>query len=37
MIDYTSAVLATMAVFSAINWVVYARRHYKGPRIDLGT
>jgi len=35
--NYTSAVLATMAVFSAINWVLYARKHYKGPRIDLAT
>ncbi|KAI4763634.1 amino acid transporter [Aureobasidium sp. EXF-3400] len=35
--NYTCAVLAAMAVFSGINWVVYARKHYKGPRIDLAT
>ncbi|KAI4726177.1 amino acid transporter [Aureobasidium sp. EXF-10728] len=33
--NYTCAVLATMALFSGINWIVYARKHYKGPRIDL--
>jgi choline transport protein len=36
-IDYTCAVLAAMALFSGVNWVVYARKHYKGPRIDLAT
>ncbi|THY06140.1 amino acid transporter [Aureobasidium pullulans] len=35
--NYTCAVLATMAVFSGINWLVYARKHYKGPRIDLSS
>lgn len=37
VLDYTCAVLATMAVFSGINWLVYARKHYKGPRIDLSS
>ncbi|KAI4848966.1 amino acid transporter [Aureobasidium sp. EXF-8845] len=35
--NYTCAVLAAMALFSGVNWVVYARKHYKGPRIDLAT
>lgn len=33
--NYASAVLAVMAVFAVINWFVYARKHYQGPRIDL--
>jgi choline transport protein len=33
--NYTSAVLGAMALFSIVNWFVYARRHYKGPRIDI--
>ncbi|KAK6000904.1 hypothetical protein QM012_002987 [Aureobasidium pullulans] len=35
--NYTCAVLAAMALFSGINWVFYAKKHYKGPRIDLGS
>ncbi|KAI5195539.1 amino acid transporter, partial [Aureobasidium subglaciale] len=35
--NYTCAVLATMAVFSGINWFVYAKRHYRGPRMDFGS
>jgi choline transport protein len=33
--DYTSAVLAVMAIFAGINWGVYARRKYNGPRLQL--
>jgi hypothetical protein len=36
-LDYTCAVLAAMTLFSGVNWVLYARKHYKGPRIDLAT
>ncbi|KEQ90534.1 hypothetical protein AUEXF2481DRAFT_9337 [Aureobasidium subglaciale EXF-2481] len=35
--NYTCAVLATMAVFSGINWFVCAKKHYRGPRMDLGS
>lgn len=35
--DYTCAVLAAMALFSGINWLLCARKHYKGPRIDLAS
>ena len=31
--DYTVAVLGVMAIFAALNWVVYARKVYKGPRL----
>lgn len=24
-----------MAIFSIINWFVYARSHYAGPKIDV--
>jgi choline transport protein len=34
--DYTCAVLAAMALFSGINWLLHARKHYKGPRVELG-
>lgn len=34
-VDYTCAVLGCMAIFALVNWFVYARRHYAGPRIDL--
>ena len=35
LVDYTSAVLATMAVLSVLNWFVYARKHYHGANITL--
>ncbi|KAG9868742.1 hypothetical protein KCU77_g40, partial [Aureobasidium melanogenum] len=35
--DYTCAVLAAMTLFSGVNWVFYARKHYKGPRIELSS
>lgn len=31
--DYTSAVLGVMAIFAGINWVIYARKKYDGPRL----
>lgn len=33
--NYAAAVLAVMAVFAVINWFAYAKKNYKGPRIDL--
>ncbi|KAJ5375252.1 hypothetical protein N7517_007258 [Penicillium concentricum] len=33
--NYTSAVLAVMAVFAGINWGICARRKYNGPRLQL--
>lgn len=33
--NYASAVLGVMALFGAVNWFVYARRHYEGPQINL--
>jgi choline transport protein len=33
--NYTCAVLAGMAIFAAANWFGYARKHYKGPAIDV--
>jgi len=32
-IDYTSAVIGVMAIFAAINWVIYAGKSYHGPRL----
>lgn len=34
-VDYTCAVLGSMAIFALVNWFVYARTHYAGPKIDL--
>lgn len=31
--DYTSAVLGVMAIFGALNWLIYARKNYDGPRL----
>lgn len=31
--NYTVAVLAVMALFGIINWVIYARKKYYGPRL----
>ncbi len=33
--NYVGAVLAVMALFAVINWFIYARKHYEGPRVDL--
>ncbi|CAG7949885.1 unnamed protein product [Penicillium nalgiovense] len=33
--NYTSAVLGVMAIFAGINWGIYARRKYNGPRLQL--
>jgi choline transport protein len=33
--NYASAVLAVFALVAVANWLVYARRNYKGPTIDL--
>ncbi|KAG9662728.1 amino acid transporter, partial [Aureobasidium melanogenum] len=35
--NYTCAVLAAMALFSGINWLFHARKHYRGPRIELSS
>ncbi|EEP81302.1 conserved hypothetical protein [Uncinocarpus reesii 1704] len=32
--NYTSAVLGCMAIFTGINWIFYARKKYHGPRIE---
>ena len=31
--DYASAVLGVMAIFAALNWLIYARKNYRGPRL----
>jgi choline transport protein len=31
--NYTSAVLGVMAIFGGLNWVIYARKKYDGPRL----
>ncbi|QRD91067.1 putative amino acid transporter [Aspergillus flavus] len=31
--DYTPAVLGAMAIVAGINWLVYARKWYQGPRL----
>ncbi|KFY29440.1 hypothetical protein V493_02357 [Pseudogymnoascus sp. VKM F-4281 (FW-2241)] len=33
--NYTCAVLGCMALFALVNWFVYARTRYTGPKIDL--
>lgn len=33
VVDYTSAVLGVMAIFAGINWAIYARKKYDGPRL----
>ncbi|KAK5043611.1 hypothetical protein LTR84_011371 [Exophiala bonariae] len=33
--NYTPVVLALIGILGLINWVVYARKHFKGPRILL--
>jgi choline transport protein len=33
--NYAAAVLAVMALFAVVNWFAYARKHYKGPRVNL--
>ncbi|CAG8048734.1 unnamed protein product [Penicillium salamii] len=32
-LDYTSAVLAVMAIFAGLNWIICARKNYRGPRL----
>ncbi|CAG7920911.1 unnamed protein product [Penicillium olsonii] len=34
--NYTSAVLAVMAIFAGLNWIVYAGKEYHGPRLHSG-
>ena len=34
-IDYTSIVLVIVALLAAMNWTLYANRHYKGPKVLL--
>lgn len=31
--DYSSAVIGVIVIFIAINWVFWARKHYKGPEL----
>ncbi|KAF2026651.1 amino acid transporter [Setomelanomma holmii] len=33
--NYARAVIGVMAIFGALNWSFYARRHYHGPRLDV--
>lgn len=33
--NYAAAVLAVMVLFTVINWFAYAKKNYKGPRVDL--
>jgi hypothetical protein len=33
--NYASAVLAVMLLFSVVNWFVWARRNFTEPKIDL--
>jgi choline transport protein len=33
--NYAAAVLAVMALFAVINWFIYAKKHYHGPRVNL--
>ncbi|KAF5549070.1 amino acid polyamine transporter I [Fusarium mexicanum] len=33
--NYTSAVVGVMAIFATINWFLYGRKHYKGPRLPV--
>lgn len=33
-IDYTSAVMAGMAVFIFANWILHGKKHYQGPKVD---
>ena len=33
--NYAPAVLAVMALFAVFNWFAYAKKHYKGPRVDM--
>ena len=35
MMNYASAVLAVMFLFSVINWFVWARKNFTEPKIDL--
>lgn len=32
-LDYTSVVIGAMALFSLVNWIIHARKHYEGPRL----
>ncbi|OAP54485.1 hypothetical protein AYL99_10933 [Fonsecaea erecta] len=32
--NYTSGVIGAMALFAALNWVLYAAKSYHGPRLD---
>lgn len=34
--DYTAVVLGCVGLLGLVNWILYARRHYHGPRIELG-
>ena len=33
--NYAAAVLFVMAMFGLLNWFIYARKHYTGPKVDL--
>lgn len=32
--DYSSAVMGVMVVFAALNWFLFARKRYQGPRLE---
>lgn len=34
--DYSSAVIGVMAIFATANWFGYARKHFHGPRLQVG-
>lgn len=33
--DYTSVILGLVVSISTLNWVFYARKHFKGPNVTL--
>lgn len=34
MLDYTCAVLGVIAMLGGLNWLLHARKHYQGPRVQ---
>ncbi|CAA9957250.1 Amino acidpolyamine transporter I [Pyrenophora teres f. maculata] len=33
--NYSSAVIGVMGIFGALNWFFHAKKHYRGPRLDV--
>ncbi|KIX92341.1 uncharacterized protein Z520_11949 [Fonsecaea multimorphosa CBS 102226] len=33
--NYTSAILGIGGILGVVNWILYARKHYRGPQIEL--